>query len=487
MNMENRGILITVIILILVACLLVCCAVAFGAGFYFSTSSSTGISVESDEVSDSESRNPAAEEEVPAPTLENSEVPASSNDPETENQPVDESSAGEPIPPEVAQQMDEIQMQVILERGLKPSENVDRNLYSSEQLQQRVLNDFLADSTPEDAKNDALTLAAFGLLEPDFDLHTFYVDLLSEQVAGFYDQETKEMVVVQGDRFGGNERLTYAHEYTHALQDQNYDIENGLNFNDEACEADSERCAAVQALIEGDASLAQLNWFFENATPEDQTDIMEFYNSFESPVFDSAPEFITMDFTFPYQYGLAFVESLYEKGGWGTVDRAYQDLPVSTEQILHPERYPDDRPEIVQLPDLQELLSENWEELDRGTMGEWYTYLILAKGLDTQARLDDDTAFLAAEGWGGDAYMVYYNPDTQETIMVLNTTWDTSEDADEFTTAFRDYAQDRFGSPVDDTWQGEDGVHAFYRNGDETAWILAPDAVITSLIWKSIQ
>ena len=486
--MENRGILITVVVLILAACLLVCCVAAVGAGFYFWNSSSPDVVLESEQVTSPELE-PATENEIPSPTIEVEASPTPSDESVKDDESEEEtpSSSNASIPAEVARQMDEIQMQVILDRGLEPSENVDRGLYSSDQLRERVLNDFLADSTPGEAKNDALTLAAFGLLEPDFDLHTFYVDLLSEQVAGFYDQETKEMVVVQGDSFGGPERLTYAHEYTHALQDQNYDIENGLNFNDEACEADSERCAAVQALIEGDASLTELNWFFANGTPEDQAEIMEFYNTFEMPVFESAPEFITMDFTFPYQYGLTFVQSLHEKGGWGTVDRAYQNLPQSTEQILHPERYPDDQPVSVQLPDIQELLSENWEELDRGTMGEWYTYLILARGLDTQARLDDDTAFLAAEGWGGDSYVVYYNPDTQETIMVLYSTWDTSEDANEFTQAFRDYANARFGSPVDDTWQGADGVHAFYRNGDYTAWILAPDAVISSLIWKSIQ
>jgi hypothetical protein len=380
--------------------------------------------------------------------------------------------------------MDEIQMQVILERGLKPSENVNRGLYSSEQLQERVLNDFLEEYSPEEAQSDALSLAAFGLLEPDFDLYNFYIDLLSEQIAGFYDQETKEMVVVQGEGFNGPERLTYAHEYTHALQDQNYDIEDGLNFNDEACEFDSERCAAVQALIEGDASLAELTWFFENGTPEDQAEIMEFYNTFEMPVFDSAPEFITMDFTFPYDYGYTFVESLHSQGGWGTVDRAYQNLPQSTEQILHPERYPDDQPIAMALPDFSGILDSNWEEIDRGTMGEWYTYLILSKGLDINARLDEETASLATEGWGGDAYIVYHNADTQESVMLLLSTWDTPEDADEFAAAFRDYVNGRFGLSADDTWQGSDGLHAFYQEGVSTAWVLAPDAKTAEELWE---
>ena len=71
-------------------------------------------------------------------------------------------------------------------------------------------------------------MAAFGLINPDFDLQNLYIDLYSEQIAGFFDIEENEMVVVQGEGFGGVERFVYAHEYTHVLQDQNFDIENGL-------------------------------------------------------------------------------------------------------------------------------------------------------------------------------------------------------------------------------------------------------------------
>jgi len=484
-NMEDRRIFIACIILLIIACLLVCCAAAIGTGVYFLVSPSSVETSETEEMPVPEEIKPGPEKEVSTPSADES-APTEAPDNSESGSP-DSPSATDSISGDIARQMDEIQMQVILERGLKPTENVNRGLYSSEQLRERVLEDFLEEYSPEEAQTDALSLAAFGLLEPNFDLYNFYIDLLSEQIAGFYDQKTKEMVVVQGEGFNGPERLTYAHEYTHALQDQNYDIENGLNFNDEACDANSEGCAAVQALIEGDASLSELNWFFANGTPEDQTEIMEFYNTYEMPVFDSAPEFITMDFTFPYEYGYTFVESLFSKGGWGTVDRAYQNLPQSTEQILHPERYPDDQPIPVALPDFGGLLDSSWEEIDRGTMGEWYTYLILSKGLDVNARLDEETASLAAEGWGGDAYIVYYNADTQKSVMLLLSAWDTPEDADEFAAAFRDYANGRFGQSSDETWQGDDGFHAFFQNGVYTAWVLAPDATTAERLWELSQ
>lgn len=467
--MENRPILITCLILLLVLCLILSCASIFGAGIWvWNTATSDNSSVV---------------EEFPLP-VEPMTTPEEGITPEKDNSPP---ITGEDISADVAQQMDEIQMQVILDRGLEPSEAVNRGLYTPEQLNIKFIQDFEDDYSSEDARIDALSMAAFGLLDPDFDLYTFYIDLLSEQVAGFYDQETKEMVVVQGESFGGPERLTYAHEYTHALQDQNFDIENGLGYNDEACEADSERCAAIQALIEGDASLEEINWFLAHATAQDQSDIMEFYNNIEMPVFDSAPEFITMDFTFPYEYGYTFVEQLFNQGGWGTVNRAYQNLPLSTEQIIHPERYPDDVPVAVELPELIDTLGNGWEELDRGTMGEWYTFLILSKGLDINARLDDSEASVAAAGWGGDAYTVYYNADEDSTVMVMQTTWDTSADADEYAQAFRNYADARHGSADGDSWQGQDGHHLFIQQDDTTTWMLAPDADTAQAIWQIVQ
>jgi hypothetical protein len=474
--MNERRVLITCLLLIMTACTVVACVSLLGTGIYFLTPFGSIYSADFEETSIPQEPflsdpGPDGETDLPSPT-EPIEEGSSQTSKETR------------IDPETAQQMDEIQMQVILERGLKPTENIDRTLYSQEQLREKIIQDFNEDYPPEEVQHDAITLAAFGLLDPEFDLYHFYIDLLSEQIAGFFDQDTKEMAIIQNERFGGSERMTYAHEYTHALQDQNFDIENGLNYNEEACETDSERCAAIQALIEGDATLTQMNWFFKNGTAEDRADILQLYSNLDTPVFDSAPDFISLDFTFPYEKGLAFVETLHEKGGWGTVDRAYNDLPLSTEQILHPERYPNDRPIQVDLPVIDEVLGDHWIEIDHGTMGEWYTYLILAKGLNESARIGEGEAARAAEGWGGDAYVVYYKEDTSDTVMVLHAIWDSPQEADEFGKSFRDYADGRFGSSSNDTWQGDDGTHIFIQDSNTTTWILAPNSETAMAIWQ---
>jgi len=149
----------------------------------------------------------------------------------------------------VEEQMNLIQVQVSDIRGLELKTPLDRAMLSTADLERMVTNDFFKDYTAQDAQNDANVLSAVGLLHRNFDLIDFYKKLYSEQIAGFYDSETKEMNVISDGHFGGMERMTYAHEFTHALQDQNYDLQNGLHLNTEYCKQASEYCAAVTAMI----------------------------------------------------------------------------------------------------------------------------------------------------------------------------------------------------------------------------------------------
>ena len=374
--------------------------------------------------------------------------------------------------------MAQIESEVISLRNLQPSGTVTRALLTRSQLREKIETDFFEDYTPEEASEDSIVLAALGLLEPGFDMFNFYQDLLSEQIAGQYDHTTKEMDVVQGVDFGGPERLTYAHEYAHALQDQNFDIENGLNYTDESCEEDSERCAAVQALLEGDASQLELEWFNNFSTNQDLIDIQNFYAEYESPVYDRAPAFLKEDFIFPYTYGQAFVEYLYNLGGWQAINDAYKNVPITTEQIIHPERYPDDKPENIDIPDLTPLLGEDWIEIDRGVMGEWYTFLILAHGLHPEARLADFEAQAASDGWGGDTYAVYFNEQSGSIVLVMHTSWESVNDAGQFYNAFNKHTTARFGAPTDVQtdrigWDYPGGYTQASTQNQFTTWILS--------------
>ncbi len=397
----------------------------------------------------------------------------------------------ESIPPGTISQMETIQEQVIHMRGLSPNGTFSREMLSTEQLRQELIETFEEEMNEFDSWEYTLALSIFGLLNEDFDIYHFHIDLLTEQIAGYYDHESKEMVLIAGTEFGGPERLTYAHEYTHALQDQNFDIENGLGYNDEACEGDSERCAAIEALLEGDATLSETQWFLHYATDEDHADLMAFYNDMEMPNMDQASAFLGQDLLFPYQYGYDFVQNLFDRGGWEAVNQAYQNPPVSTEQILHPERYPSDVPVPMNLPDLLPILGEGWNEVEGDVIGEWYIYLILAFGLDEDARINESRAARAAEGWEGDAYAVYHHAHNQSTAMVFKSLWETPNETKEFVNAFTTYATRRFGDPTEQNesifWKDENGIHAFYWEDTSTIWIFAPDQVTAESIWRSLQ
>ncbi len=399
-----------------------------------------------------------------------------------------QSPAASPIPTqEVSVQMDDIQQQVIRLRGIQATTPVTRTLLSPEQLHLNVTEDFLQDYTLVEAKQDALVLSAFGLLKPDFDLFGFYLELYSEQIAGYYDNKTKEMFVVQGSGFNGPERLTYAHEYDHFLQDQAYDIRKGLRYTDDECDDGSERCRGIQALLEGDASLLELKWFEQYATAADRSQVTEYYAGLQSPVYDNAPPFMKEDFVFPYNQGLDFVQYLYDQSGWESVDLAYALPPISSEQILHPEVYPSEAPRQVTLPDLTAALGADWSEIDHGVMGEWYTYLILAYSFDPAGRVDDSQAKQAAAGWGGDAYVVYAHQPEQSLVMALISDWDSETDAQEFEQAFYKFARGHFGQEQAGAWATAQGTHQFLRQGNRTTWLLAPDLETSNALWDLLS
>jgi hypothetical protein len=377
--------------------------------------------------------------------------------------------------------MDAIQNQVIQIRRLIPTHALQRATLSNSQLRDQVIQNFFKDYTRDKSTDDVVELSLLGLLNPGFDLYDLYINLYSEQIAGYYDPETKEMFVVQGNQFGGLERMNYAHEFTHALQDQVYDLRNGLKYKDEFCKTNSEYCNGVDALIEGDATFTEQLWFIEDATQNDRMQVQDFYGAYKSPVFDAAPAYLRKSFLFPYKQGMEFVQSLYTLGGYTAVDAAFKRPPVDTEQVLHPDLYPADQPETVSLPNFLPVLGTGWREIDRNEMGEWQTYLVLSSGADVKFQLPDSQARSAAAGWGGDSLVVYRQVASQAGALILKSTWDTAKDAGEFWQALQGYAQKRWGassysSSNQVTWvKSPNGAVVIGKNGSDTLLLIAPD------------
>jgi hypothetical protein len=184
---------------------------------------------------------------------------------------------------------------------------------------------------------------------------------------------------------------------------------------------------------------------------------------------------------------------LYDQDGYKSIDEAFLDPPVSTEQILHPEKYPSDKPVDVYLPDFTSVLGNGWQETDRNVMGEWSTYEILADGIDSTFRLPDDTAKTASAGWAGDSYLVYWNSATQQSVFVMRSRWETSQDTDEFWKAMSQYGQDRWGTPISSQsdridWQNTaNGFVTLRRSNQDVIWLITPDAATADKIMGTIQ
>ena len=468
MEKKNIWIVAIIIVLLIVLC---CCAILVVSGATYAILKPQETSQNNNEPVES----------IVSPTGEPITLPTIDIDPdvEEEDNPLPTQENNSNIPGEILAQMEKIEQEVEGLRGLPRANDLDRKTLTPEELRQRVMEDFFVDYTEEDVRQDALILNLFGLIDRDYDLYELFVELYSEQIAGFYDDETREMVVVQGKDFAGPERMTYAHEYTHALQDAQYDLNDGLKLDDDNCELDSEYCAAVTALVEGDASFTETQWFLEYSSLKDKQEVLQYYQEYTSPIFDNTPAFLQEDLIFPYVKGLEFVTKLYEDGGYAAIDGAFINPPVSTEQIMHPERYPEDQPIKIELDNFTSLLGDGWEEIDRNTLGEWYTYLMLGKPLSSGWALEEEMALTAAEGWGGDEYLVYHHFENDEDVLILLSEWDTQSDADEYWLAFSEYAVKRWGNSTQKTntkltWELDSETVIVRRQTDQVLWIIAP-------------
>jgi hypothetical protein len=324
---------------------------------------------------------------------------------------------------EVADAFAEIEAQVIALRGLPaphigPAEIIDR-AQLAEELEEMLDEEW----TPAELRDANLTLRAMGLLTADQDLRELSQALLADQVIGFYDPTEKRMVVVSDEGLSVLARITYAHEYTHALQDAAF---SSFDAREEL--TDDDAILARQALEEGDATAVMFGWALDgNLTLEELTEV----STTPQPDTAGVPGWMLRQLEFPYLDGLTFVTQLQAAGGWAQVNDAYTDAPVSTEQVLHPEKYlAGEEPIDLDPIRMSEALGAGWEDLEPTTMGEAMIGIWLG-----ELGVDQAIATGAAAGWGGDRLEVATGRDG-EWIMGWHQAWDSAADAAEFLAAY---------------------------------------------------
>ena len=275
------------------------------------------------------------------------------------------------------------------------------------------------DLDPVEIAGDQAVFELLGMLDGSVDLFDLLVELYTEQVAGFYDPDDGEMVVpVSTDGISSLQEITIAHELVHALTDQHFDFNDV--FEDQADNGTGDDASGTLSLVEGDATYQQF-LYLEAMDPSDAAQAVLESLSIDTSVFDSAPLWIQRDLTFPYEHGLVFTGFLVTEGGLKGVDEAYLDLPVSSEQILHPEKYVRSEQPTDLAPPAVEL--EGWDLFDEATLGEWGIRLLL---LDSLA---PGELTQAAAGWGNDTYRAFLNGDDTAFVWVYE--GETIEDAED--------------------------------------------------------
>ncbi|MGD2061589.1 MAG: hypothetical protein PVF87_12020, partial [Acidimicrobiia bacterium] len=257
----------------------------------------------------------------------------------------------EGISDEVRTQLEELILEAQQIRGLPFLTPPTISVVSEQELEERVRADI--EEETEDFPADEALYKMLGLLADGADFQAIVTDLYGEQVAGFYDGDTGEIVVpAREDGLSVVQQGTMVHELVHALTDQHFTF-NPV-FEAMVDEERLDEATGYQALIEGDATLAEVLWV-QTLTQEELGEFVAESLSVDTESLDAAPRFLRESLIFPYDTGLAFTQQLYLQGDWEAVNDAYStmpELPASSEQVITPDDYTRDLPIEVDIPDV---------------------------------------------------------------------------------------------------------------------------------------
>ncbi len=290
------------------------------------------------------------------------------------------------------------------------------------------------DKHPAKRYADKMALEAFGLIPRGFHLQHFLLDLLTQQIAGYYDPKAQEFYIASWIPLS-QQRMVMAHELTHALMDQHFHIETW----EKAARPNDDAEAARQAVLEGSATVAMLDYEMRGfgRTVRDMPDIspliqMVAGKSSDSPGMAGAPPYLRDSLLFPYLQGAIFTQRLLKAGdGWSDFYKVFPRPPASTQQILHPSFYLAGKaPPPVALPNLRHLLGKHWKLLDENIVGEFDLQEILKQ------YLDPNVAVPLSADWWGDRYAILQNKKTQSPLLVFRLRLDSAAHAARFFTTY---------------------------------------------------
>jgi len=337
--------------------------------------------------------------------------------------------------PDFLQAADEVLEQMSRILALPVKEPLKKSLRSRAQIHDYLVQQEKEEKEPEKRYADERALEAFGLIPRGFPLESFLMDLMTEQIAGLYDPKSKEFFIADWIS-PEDQKPVMAHELTHALDDQYYHIdpwEKAARPNDDAE-------SAREAVLEGSALAAMFDYVLlpQKLSVRTFPDISVLINDQtadeegKDPMLQKAPPFIRDDLLFPYVAGANFTQQfLKANSGWGDFYKVFENPPVSTQQILHPELYfAGVKPLPIALPDLAPILPAGWKELDQNVMGEY--------GLKEVVKqfLGDAEAEKLSPDWAADRYAISESADKKQTLLIFCLRLEKPEDTKEFFTQY---------------------------------------------------
>jgi len=351
-------------------------------------------------------------------------------------------------------------------RGLEPKAPIQKGIKSREEISAFIHQQVDRHFKKGELVNEGLMLKKLGLIPMDMDYADFSIKLLTEQIGGYYDPEKKSLVIA-GWLPVQEQKPALIHELTHALQDQHFKL--GDMMKRSRALNNDDMSLAHQAIHEGDAMAVTINYMLEPAgkTFLDMPNFLLFMNaqmavmSQEFKMLKSAPEYIREILVFPYTYGTAFLQRVMAANkSWAAVNRIYDDLPSSTEQIIHPEKYLEKRdpPKMIGAADPARKLGKDWEIARRNVLGEFSFFLLL------KLHLPEEAARKAATGWGGDQAILASNKKSGLSALFVESEWDDLESASRISEALSAWLKQRY--PTADSIQESGGGLALLSAGE---------------------
>ncbi len=348
--------------------------------------------------------------------------------------------------------VDKVMEDVVRLRGMPFLQPVARTVCSQREFKAFALEELRKAYPPWKWKALEAAYRALGLLKPGTDLVAAQIELLSAQVGAYYDPSTRTFKLVRGRFKGGIALVFMAHELTHALDDQYYD----LKFHQDASKGSSDQSFAMGAVMEGSATTLQMRYMMEGMqegwlTGADISD-QEKMSGAQNKALEEAPPTLAFDLVGRYMMGMYFLSKGNLKnamrGCRAAVEKAMFDPPLSSEQVLHPAKYWDPRrrddPVVIGFPRARLVMGRGWRCLVADTLGEIQCAL-LARPVDFRFKVRKNLMAgpgfwtnPAAAGWGGDRFALYEGRKGRRALLWV-AAWDTVKDAAQFLEAFRKY------------------------------------------------